>query len=63
MSKSKTHEVIVKLRFDKAIPRSHAVYHAKQYICGTEYPYDPSEYDVQTMKITTIKSAGSPSRT
>lgn len=56
MAKQKTHEIKVKVRFDKPITRAQAVSEFRNIIHGEFYPGDYS--DAEVMKIKSVKSGG-----
>lgn len=53
MAKSKTHDIVVRVRFDEKITKSEAVKEFRDIVNGDFYP--GAYCDAQEMKITSVK--------
>lgn len=53
--KSRFHEVVVKVRFDKPTTRAHAVAEFRDNVHGEFYPYARYDSDPETMMITSVR--------
>ena len=55
MAKSRVHEVIVKVRFDKPTTRAHAVASFRDNVHGDFYPVAYHDNDPEVMKIKSVR--------